>query len=248
MNDINIIIMAGGLGKRMESDIPKVLHEINGIPMIVKILQTALLLNPIKILIVVGIYKTIIKTTIEKYINIDNIIFIDQPNALGTGNAIMCCRDTLMKFDDNSRILVLSGDVPLVSKDIMINSIDNIDNIDMCKIVITRIDNPDGLGRINIVDNKFDSIIESRDCNNEQLNIKLVNAGIYGFSNKILCKYLPFIKNNNSQNEYYLTDIIKIIKENESINIDMYEINKEDQYMIAGVNTKQQLIDLHKYL
>ena len=248
MNDLNIIIMAGGLGKRMQSDIPKVLHEINGVPMIVKILLTANKLNPDKILIVVGIYKSIIKTTIERYINIDNVIFIDQPNALGTGNAILCCKDTLMNFSEDSKILILSGDVPLISREIMISCIDNIDKTNKCKIVTTYMDNPSGLGRINIINNKFHSIIESRDCNHEQVNIKLVNCGIYGINNKILCKYLPYIYNNNSQNEYYLTDIIQIIKENEQIDIDMYNIDKEDQYMISGVNTKEQLTELNEII
>ena len=240
--------MAGGLGKRMMSAKPKVLHEINNIPMIVKILQTANLLNPKKILVVVGKYRDIIETTIKKYIGVDNITFINQYNSMGTGHAIMCCKTTLLNYNPDTTILILSGDVPLISKDILMNTISNIDKDNICKILVTKIEDPTGLGRIIMSNNQFHAIIEDKDCNIEQLAIKLTNAGIYGFTNNILCKYLPYITNNNSQNEYYLTDIIKIIKENENSNIHIYEIEKNEQYMIFGVNTKEQLAELHKYL
>ena len=78
--------------------------------------------------------------------------------------------------------------------------------------------------------------------------IDTVNTGIYAFNSNILCKYLPLIKNNNAQNEYYLTDIIEIIKNNEKIDIDMFEISKDKQYELTGVNTPEQLIELHTLL
>ena len=241
MTNLIVIIMAGGLGKRMNSEIPKVLHYLDNKPMLIRVLETSILLNPKKILIVVGKYRHIIESTINKYIDLTNIEFIDQPIANGTGDAVNCCRDVLLKYS-NHNVLILSGDVPLVSKETMEKTIVNLKE---CKIVVTKVDDPNGLGRILLHDNRFVKIIEEKDCINEEKNISLVNTGIYSFNSDILCKYLPLIKNNNSQREYYLTDVIEIIKNNEKIEIDMFEIEKNIQYEITGVNTKEQIEKLN---
>tara|TARA_Y100000389_G_scaffold196556_1_gene229682 strand:- start:12283 stop:13008 length:726 start_codon:yes stop_codon:yes gene_type:complete len=235
--------MAGGLGKRMCSDLPKVLHLLDNKPMLVRVLENSLLLKPKKILVVVGKYKSIISSTISNYISLENIEFVNQPEAKGTGDAIKCCRNTLLSYK-NHKVLILSGDVPLVSLDTMMNTITNLKK---CKIVVTQVDNPQGLGRIYLENNKFIKIIEDKDCNEEQKKIDLINTGIYSFNSDILCKYLPLIYNNNAQKEYYLTDIIEIIKLNENIDIDMYKINKDKQYELTGVNTKQQLLELNTF-
>ena len=237
MNQPIIIIMAGGLGKRMYSTKPKVLHKIKNKPMIVRIIETSHNLNPNKILIVVGKYKNVIKEEINNYINLNKIEFIDQPIARGTGDAIMCCKPYLESYKNNN-VLILSGDVPLVSINTMKNTINNLDKV---KIVVSQVESPFGLGRIKIENNKFIKIIEEKDCNEDEKKIDIINSGIYAFNSTVLCKYLPYIKNNNSQNEYYLTDIIEIIKINEKVNIDMLFISKESNYEILGVNTEKQL-------
>ena len=242
MKDLIVIVMAGGLGKRMQSELPKVLHNLDNKPMLVRVLENSFLLNPKKILVVVGKYKDIISSTIKNYVSLENIEFINQPEAKGTGDAIKCCREDLLNYNDHN-VLILSGDVPLVSKETMLNTVKEVKR---CKIVVTKVDNPQGLGRILLKDNRFIKIIEDKDCEDEQKKIDLVNTGIYAFNSDILCKYLPMIENNNSQKEYYLTDIIEIIKVNENINIDMFEISKEKQYELTGVNTKQQLIELNE--
>ena len=122
MEELIVIIMAGGLGKRMKSDIPKVLHNIDNKPMLVRVIENSLLLNPKKIMIVVGKYKNIIKNTIEQYISLDKIEFINQPNANGTGDAIKCCRNRIYEYK-NHKVLILSGDVPLISSKTMIYTI-----------------------------------------------------------------------------------------------------------------------------
>ena len=240
MNGFAIIIMAGGLGKRMNSNIPKVLHCLDNKPMLVKIIETSLLLKPKKIMIVVGKYKEIIIETIKKYISLDYLEFVDQFEAKGTGHAIKCSRNNLINTDVED-VLILSGDVPLISKETILNCLSNLNK---CKIITTIVDEPSGLGRIILKNNKFIKIVEEKDCSNEEKKIKLINTGVYAFKKDILCKYILHLNNNNAQKEYYLTDIIEIIKENENIDIDMYEISKEKQYELTGVNTKQQLIDL----
>ena len=124
-----ILIMAGGLGKRMNSQLPKVLHKIKNKPMLIHILETSIILNVHKILIVVGKFYTIIKNTLAEYINqetIDSKIqFIIQNEPLGTGHAIKCCKNVLSKTPEYvTNICILSGDVPFIS----VNSINNLLN------------------------------------------------------------------------------------------------------------------------
>ena len=234
--------MAGGLGKRMNSDIPKVLHQIGNKPMLVRVIETSISINPKKILIVVGKYKELIKNTISDYVSLDNIEFVDQKNPMGTGHAIQCCIDNLKNFK-NYRVLILSGDVPLVSNETIQNVVKN---MDLCKIITTYTDDPKGLGRIITNNSKLVKIIEDKDCTDDERKIELVNTGIYAFKSEMLCKYLPMLNNNNNkQNEYYLTDVIELISVNEHTDIDMYIIDKNKQYEIIGVNTKEQLDNLN---
>jgi len=105
-------------------------------------------------------------------------------------------------------------------------------------------ENPHGYGRIITDKGFFVKIVEQKDCNDKEVLISKVNTGIYCIKSKILCKYLPYLKNNNNQKEYYLTDIIEIIKREENTNIEMLEIEKERIIEILGINTSEQLQDL----
>lgn len=246
MNTPLIIIMAAGLGKRMNSDLPKVLHRINDVPMIVKIVREAILLSPMKILIVVGKYRAIIESTINEFIPGNQYIdYVVQDPALGTGHAVKCCIPKLLFLQDfyiSYDILVLSGDVPLITADTM-RSILN--GVDRTRIVALTIENSDGYGRIiTSPDGKFQKIVEDKDCNDDERLCKRVNTGIYVFDVSVLCAYLPLVKNNNSQNEYYLTDVIEIIKDHEKIDIDVFDIPFEKQHEVLGVNTPEQLENL----
>ena len=248
MNKIIVAIMAGGLGKRMESNIPKVLHKLNNIPLIIYVINTALQLNPEKILIIVGKYKIEIEEEIKKYIN-KNIIeksieYIIQNEPLGSGHAVRCCSD-YFKNNIDSNILILSGDVPLISKDTLIKFINSDNKI---SLLINEINNSYGYGRIILKNNVFDKIVEEKDANNEEKLINIVNSGIYYIKSDLLVKYLPLINNNNNQNEYYLTDILEIIKNRENINIKLFLLEKNKNYEILGVNTKEQLIFLENTL
>jgi UDP-N-acetylglucosamine diphosphorylase/glucosamine-1-phosphate N-acetyltransferase len=244
MRDNIIIIMAGGLGKRMNSSVPKVLHKISGKPMLVHVIHQAKLLSPRKILLVVGKYKDVIETTLREYISLDNIEFIIQSEALGTGHAIQCCRDTLLQYD-STNVIILSGDTPLLQSTTII---DMLIGFDIAKIVTTRMDIPTGYGRIIEKNGVFDKIVEEKDCSIEQKLVKNVNCGVYAFDSTILCKYLPLLTNQNAQNEYYLTDIIELIKNGEKIHIDLYDIPIKKQLEITGVNTIDQLLELEEMI
>jgi len=240
-----IVLLAGGMGKRMKSNVPKVLNKINNIPMIIILLREIFKIsNTIeKILIVVGKYKSIIESTLSEYNILNNkIVFINQETALGTGHAVLCCKDYLLNFSEDSKVLILYGDTPFTS----IKTINNMFNINNIKLLTTRVDDPSGFGRIIERNGEILKIVEHKDCSQEEKKINKINTGIYCFRNYLLCNYLSHINNNNNQNEYYLTDIIEIIKNNKTVNIEEYIISSDKQYEILGVNTKEQLIDLEK--
>jgi UDP-N-acetylglucosamine diphosphorylase/glucosamine-1-phosphate N-acetyltransferase len=237
-----VIIMAGGLGKRMNSDLPKVLHKIGDKPMLVHVILQAQQINPSKIICIVGKYKDIIINTVKEYIpyDNDNIVFVNQPEPLGTGHAIQCCINELTKYD-HANVIILSGDVPLLKNSTIS---DFLQNVGIAKLMTTEFDNPTGYGRIIEENGIFQKIVEDKDCLPDQRLTKKVNCGIYAFNSNILVKYLPYLTNNNSQKEYYLTDIVEIIKQNEHVKIDTMNIPKERQYEIMGVNTVDQLREL----
>lgn len=244
-NNSSIIIMAGGLGKRMNSELPKVLHLINNKPMIVHVIERAIELNVYKIIIVVGKYFNIIKSTIEKYINSElcekKLNYVIQENPLGTGNAIMCCKNILGKLPDYIKnVCILSGDVPLIRSETINNLLSN---NDICKILISKIEDPSGYGRIVVENNNIIKIIEDKDCNSEEKKIKFINSGIYSFNISILLKYIEKIDNINANNEYYLTQIFELIKKDNYIIGYNYT---DDLKEISGVNTKDQLYELEK--
>ena len=240
-----VIVMAGGLGKRMESDLPKVLHPVAGMPMLVRVIRSARAIKPApqKILVVVGQYKDLIEKTILEHMDLQtDVEFVLQPKPLGTGHAIQCCIPHIEKSPD-SRTLVLSGDVPLLETRWMETLVNTERN--NTKIMVTRFEDPSGYGRI--LENPpgiFEQIREEKDCNVQEKTVKKVNCGIYSFDSTLLLKYLPLLENNNAQKEYYLTDIIGMIRGGGNVVIDMVEISKEDQIQICGVNTKAQLEEL----
>ena len=242
------VIMAGGLGKRIGYNIPKVLLEVDGIPMIVRIIKTlkhfGYIINLEKIIVIVGKYREQIKNVIDNEIDLPEIVYVNQEQALGTGHAIMCCKSELIKHPD-SDVLILSGDVPMLSVYTMNNLLQLKSDV---KIITTNISDPTGYGRIILKDNIFEKIVEHKDCNEEQLKISQVNCGIYCIKSKLLSNNLKYLKNENAQSEYYLTDIIEIIKREEGINIEVLNIDNERMIEIIGVNTIHQLKELEELI
>jgi len=241
--NINIIIMSGGLGKRMKSKIPKVLHKVNKIPMVVRVIKEAMKLNPKNILLVVGKYKNIIEKTLKEYNVLEKITFIIQEEPLGTGHAIQCCKDFLfINCNKDDKVLVLSGDTPMITQKLMKDMLFFKD----VKMMYTKRGNPEGYGRVQILKGEFIKIVEHKDCNEKELKNQQVNCGIYSFRNELLSKYLNYITNDNVQKEYYLTDLMEILKIYGHYNIELYYLENEYQNQLIGVNTKEQLDELNK--
>ena len=246
LSKLHVLILAGGLGKRMKSDIPKVLHKLMDKPMLVRVIETAFSLSPQKIFLIVGKYEAIIRETLAQYISLDSIIFVNQNEALGTGHAVQCALPELLQLPKNDKILILSGDVPLLKEDTMKSMFSSNCN---GNLLTTLYEDPHGYGRIITNDEgQFLKITEEKDCNDHERKIKEVNAGVYAFQVELLCKYLPKISNNNAQQEYYLTDIFEIILENENIEIGLIQLPKDRSIELIGVNTKEQLEELENKL
>jgi UDP-N-acetylglucosamine diphosphorylase/glucosamine-1-phosphate N-acetyltransferase len=243
-SNLVVCILAGGEGKRMRSDIPKVLHLFHEKPMLVRIIETVRELNPAKIIIITGRFHTLIIQTLSKYMDVFGLHFVKQPEPLGTGNAIKCCLD---EFDKNANVLILNGDMPLITSNILSNFIDGSNG--SCSILSAKFENPHGYGRIvyekNIEYNSntdiFSGIVEERDCTEEQKKINIINTGIYYIKGYLLKTFVPLISNNNSQKEYYLTDIVKLIKINSWTIIDTVLLNESNNRFISGVNTPEEM-------
>lgn len=234
-----ITVMAGGLGKRMQSPIPKVLHKVGGIPMLVRIIQQARKLKPYRIIIVVGKYYEDILQVLTEFNATENIAFTHQAESLGTGDAI---KSTLDIMQHNSINLILNGDVPLINADTLRGIYNNfVKNKNELQITCINLTNPHGCGRIIVENNNFVKIVEEKDCNDEQRQITLINCGIYIASVNMLKEFIPMIQNNNASQEYYLTDIVDIYKNNTSCDVGLYKLCDLYHNQIANVNTKEQL-------
>ena len=236
-----ITILAGGLGKRMKSDLPKVLHLFKEKPMIVHIIEQSFKLKPNKIIIITGKFNDIIQETLRNYFDEEQFkqfIFVIQETPLGTGHAVSCC---LSNYSKNENVLILNGDTPKLNQSLLEKFIySSKDNL----LMTCELDDPHGYGRIiKNKKNQIQKIVEEKDASEEERKIKNVNSGIYKIKGEHLINYIPLIENKNKQNEYYLTDIIEILLKNNEQLLN-YTISKEENNLILGVNTKEQLEDL----
>lgn len=241
MRELIVTIMAAGEGKRMGSNIPKVLHCFQGIPMIVRIVRTVMELNPIKIVVITGRHHEEIKNTLSS-VNTE-ITYVNQPEPLGTGHAI---KSALNSYDEYTNVLILNGDMPaitsnLLEKFISSTSLDDPTKL-VAKIMVANVDNPYGCGRI-VRDSKGSllEIKEEKDCTLTETQIKDVNVGVYYINEMLLKMFIPKIGTNNSQKEYYLTDIIKLLCEYTIFGVNTYMISKYENKQVYGVNTQKEL-------
>lgn len=244
------IIMAGGLGKRMNSELPKVLHTIKSYPMICHVIDRALELKTHKILIVVGKYKEIIQNTISQFYSekiLEQIEYILQQEPLGTGNAIHCCIPYLTsnELPEDTQLLILSGDVPLISYETLSDFI-NYKPQTNC-LMSYELENPTGYGRIFLENDIVRTIIEEKDCSDENKEIKLVNCGIYYIDIETCVNIIPLIGNQNKSNEYYLTDMVPLAYEKNK-SFTNYVLPKEKYIEIANINTQQDLLHVNSFI
>ncbi|MEA2104341.1 MAG: NTP transferase domain-containing protein [Candidatus Cloacimonadota bacterium] len=234
----SIIILAAGKGVRMKSNLPKVLHEFNGKPMISRIVETAQNIKPKKIAVVVGYKKDVV---IEALKNFDSIIFVEQKKQNGTGHAVLMTAKYFSGFDGN--VVITPGDVPLLKAKTIDNLIRIHNEKNAAATVLTAILNdPTGYGRIIRDKNGYVlKIVEHKDASEQKRKVNEINSGIFCFDAKKLFEILPLIKTNNAQNELYLTDTLEILQ-NEGAKI--AAVIAKDPLEISGINSPEQLKEL----
>ncbi|MDX9814328.1 MAG: bifunctional UDP-N-acetylglucosamine diphosphorylase/glucosamine-1-phosphate N-acetyltransferase GlmU [Sulfurimonadaceae bacterium] len=225
--NLSIVILAAGKGSRMHSSKAKVLHSISGKAMLYHITKTAKELSD-DVSIVVAHQALSVKDEMAKYFSDINFIDQDLQNYPGTGGAL---KNYTPKY---KKVLVLNGDMPLISKDALAGFLDSKSDIAMS---VLELNDASGYGRVVIKDGEVLKIVEQKDATKDELDIKTVNGGVYMFSSNVLDSYIPKLTNNNAQGEYYLTDVIELAKK-DSLKIEPILV---DEHEFKGVNSKLDL-------
>lgn len=246
--DLNILILAAGLGTRMKSNLAKVLHKLDGRPLINHVCLTAATLDPAMIYVVVGHQGEDVKAAVLNEIDESSAGFAWQKQMLGTGDAVNAARELLA--DSDSTLLVLSGDVPMIKSETLSELVALHHGFRgkgaACSVLTVRLKDPSGYGRVVRDENgSFDRIVEQKDASDEQREIDEINSGIYCFDARKLFAALANVQNNNAQGEYYLTDVPQILREQGD---DVAIFLHDDEHEIEGVNDRRQLAGMEKMI
>jgi bifunctional UDP-N-acetylglucosamine pyrophosphorylase/glucosamine-1-phosphate N-acetyltransferase len=234
---LTTVILAAGKGTRMKSSLPKVLHPIAGKSLVEHVINTAKKVSNCAINLVVGHGADEVKQRIS---TVDNINIIVQGQQLGTGHAV---QQALPYLDDNSIVLILYGDVPLIEESTIKRLINVVDQKSVGLLTVNLLDS-NGYGRVirNAADQVI-AIVEQKDASEKELTIKEVNTGVMAVNAAHLKEWLPQLSNNNTQSEYYLTDIIALAK---SQGIAINTEQPDHEWEVLGVNDRRQQAELER--
>ena len=234
---LEVIILAAGKGTRMRSAIPKVLHKLAGKPLLEHVVATARNLSPTKIHVVVGHGSEQVSAAVSG----DDVTCHKQQNQLGTGHAVA---QALPQCDPASTVLILFGDVPLMSAKTLQNLLAS--TTDAPSVLAAHIPDPTGYGRvIRDAHQRFVEIVEEKDASEEQRAVQEVNTGVIAAPASLLTTLLSRVNNQNAQAEYYLPDVLGIAREDGmTVNV----VVSEDPAEILGVNNRLQLEELERIL
>ncbi|MDD6215196.1 MAG: sugar phosphate nucleotidyltransferase [Roseburia sp.] len=233
MSKLKAVILAAGKGTRMKSDLPKVVHTIDGKCLVDYAIEAAKGAGADEVCLVVGYKSDVVKESIQN----KDVAFVMQEEQLGTGHAVKCAKDFM---GEDGQTMILFGDTPLITAKTLKNLADyQKEKGNTVTVLSAMMEDPTGYGRI-IRDEKgnFVKSVEHKDANEKELASHEVNSGMYVFDTKELKEALEKITPNNAQGEYYLPDTLTIIKE-KGLRVDAYALdNPED---ITGVNDQEQL-------
>lgn len=206
-SDVGAIVLAAGKGTRMKSDLPKVLHEINGKSMIHAVLSCAVSLLGGQVVVVIGHGGELVKKRVSRHFD---VLYAWQKKLLGTGDAVKSALPVLP--EGVADVVVLCGDVPLIRPETLAELIEFHRREDNeVSVLSVHIENPTGYGRVLLDEkNKLMCIREEADATELERKNRLVNSGIYCIKKEFLIKAIKGIDCHNAQQEYYLTDIVKI--------------------------------------
>ena len=226
------VILAAGEGKRMKSDKPKVLHKVCGKAMVNHVIDTMRAADLEEVNVIVGKGAEEVKAETESR----KVSYSLQDKQLGTGHAVMCTKDFLQ--GKKGVVAVFTGDAPLIREETVRKLINFQEEGNYSAVILTSIvDNPKGYGRVIREGNSVGRIVEDKDCSSEEAKVNEINAGMYAFDIENLLESLDKLTNNNAQGEYYLTDVIGILKQ-EGKAVGALVIDFEET---LGVNSRVEL-------
>lgn len=227
---LEIIILAAGKGTRMRSELPKVLHEVGGKPLLGHVVDAAKALNPSAIHVVIGHGKDLVRAAFAN----DSISWIEQVEQNGTGDAV---RQALPSVADGANVIMLTADVPLISTETLRQLADHMQAFPLALLTAT-VDDPTGLGRIVRDGDSVVGIVEEKDCTVAQRAINEINSGIMCARAAELKTWLQNINNENAQGEYYLTDIVKLAYVDGN---PIAALQPHHNWEVEGINSRAQL-------
>ena len=232
---LEVIILAAGQGSRMQSSLPKVLHTLAGQPLVVHVLQAARALNAERIHVVVGQGAEAVEATVRA----PDVQCHLQAEQLGTGHAV---QQAMGACDPTSTVLVLFGDVPLITKKALQSVTAAVDQ--GIAMLSATLDNPSGYGRV-VRDDKgaFVAVVEEKDATSEQRSLQEINTGVLAASAERLSAWLNRVDNRNAQSEYYLPDVLGLARED---GMPVTVVCSDNDFDTQGVNTPQQLEQLER--
>ena len=233
------IILAAGKGTRMKSKLPKVLHKVGGKAMLQHVIDAAKSAGSTREVVVIGAGAELVKQSFT------DVEFVMQEEQLGTGHAVLCAKENFANSTGN--VMILCGDTPLFTEELLKNLIDAHEKFNAVATVLTAImPDPKGYGRIIRADNvDFEKIVEDKDATPEQKKIREVNAGIYCFKVKNLFEALEKVTNENAQGEYYLPDVLEILRADGG---KICAVIADDYRQTLGINSRIQLAEADKIL
>ncbi len=236
------VILAAGKSTRMKTELPKVMHEICGQPMLSYVLGACRAAGIERFLVVVGFAKEAI---ISAYEGEPGVEFVEQIEQKGTGHAVSMCTPALQGFHGD--VVVIAGDMPMIRPETLKTLIASHRAAGAgASIATTILDEPFSYGRIvRSSSGEFERIVEHRDCTPEQLKIKEVNPSYYCFDAKDLLAALPKVQPNNAKGEYYITDVLEITKKSGRPVCATTQVPAVDA---VGINSRVDLADVAKLM
>jgi len=236
--NLAVVILAAGRGKRMNSDLPKVLHPLAGRPLIEYVVTTALKSGAGRIIAVVGYLRELVMERLQ-----GRVEFVVQAEQLGTGHAVQVTEPLLGNFTGDT--LILSGDVPLL-RSMTVKRLLQLHRREgnACTLISCEFADPSDYGRvIRGASGEVAAIVEHKDASPQQLQLKEINSGIYLVQTPALFLALKTLKKDNKQGEYYLTDIVQHFV---SRGLRVGRLKVKDPLEIAGVNSLAELETLER--
>ena len=236
---VHIVILAAGEGKRMMSDLPKVAQVAAGRPLINWVLDAVRPLEPVTTVVVVGHGAHVVKPLVS-----GEVVVALQEEQFGTGHATEIGLDAIPNLDPHDIVVILYGDLPLLTPQ-LVGALADLGPAETARLITAEVDDPSGYGRVVRNDaGAVVGVVEDRDCTPEQRQIKEINAGIYAIRAGRLLESLEAVSNDNTQGEYYLTDVVGILVEKG----DRLEAVGASPQEVMGINSQDQLAEARKAL